>query len=571
MSSTVEKIKDRLSVSEVLGSYIKLEKAGANFRAKCPFHNEKTPSFFVSPDRGSFYCFGCGAKGDIFSFVQEFERVDFMGALKILAERAGVEIEKENFQAKSERDRLYSVLEQATEFFVSNLKHQNEAMDYLRKRGLKDEMIKEWRIGYAKDEWRGLEAHLKSLKWSESNLEKAGLTKGYDRFRDRIMFPLFDPSGRVIGFSGRALHDKKDEKGVAPAKYLNSPETELFNKSSILYGYHKAKNEIRVKDYSILVEGQMDLLISHQAGYKNTVATSGTALTANHLGILQRISNKVMVVYDSDTAGLNASIKAWQTALALGLEVKIAQLPSGSDPADLIIADPEKYRECLKNSKHIIDFYLEALLARKLDSRRLGLEIGEKILPYVRALQSSIEQSHYINLISERAGIKSEAVWEELKKIPVVFEEKKEIEQDKKVAPESSRQSAIARQLVGIIFWQEKQASAENKVAAMIMDRITSTLGREVLEKMLKEYEDLRNDVIFEAEAYFNKAAALEKEIEELLVGFEGEYLKEKFAEKMAELSLAEKNKNVEAAAIILSECQGISNKLAKLQKIKFL
>ena len=201
MSSTVEKIKDRLSVSEVLGSYIKLEKAGANFRAKCPFHNEKTPSFFVSPDRGSFYCFGCGAKGDIFSFVQEFERVDFMGALKILAERAGVEIEKENFQAKSERERLYSVLEQATEFFVSNLKHQKDALEYLHSRGLKDEMIKEWRIGYAKDEWRSLEAHLKSLKWGEADLEKAGLTKGYDRFRDRIMFPIFDPSGRVIGIS----------------------------------------------------------------------------------------------------------------------------------------------------------------------------------------------------------------------------------------------------------------------------------------------------------------------------------------------------------------------------------
>ena len=563
MSSTVEKIKDRLTVNEVIGSYLKLEKAGTNFRAKCPFHNEKTPSFFVSPDRGSFYCFGCGVKGDIFSFVQEFERVDFMGALKILAERAGVEIEKENFQVKSERDRLYSVLEQATEFFVSNLKHQNEALDYLRGRGLKDEMIKEWRIGYAKDEWRGLEAHLKSLKWSEADLEKAGLTKGYDRFRDRIMFPLFDPSGRVVGFSGRILHDKKDEKGVTPAKYLNSPETELFNKSSILYGYHKAKNEIRVKDYSILVEGQMDLLISHQAGYKNTVATSGTALTANHLGILQRISNKVMVVYDSDTAGLNASIKAWATALTLGLEVKIAQLPTGSDPADLIIADPEKYRECLKNSKHIIDFYLEALLARKLDSRRLGLEIGEKILPYVRALQSSIEQSHYINLISERAGIKSEAVWEELKKIPVAFEEKKEEAGNKKINLPSSKQSAITRQLVGIVFWKGGHKVVE--------ERIESILGKDLFDKTLKDYEVSRNDIVFEAEAYFNKAEALEKQIEELLVGFENEYLKEKFAQKMEELSVAEKNKDVEAAARILRECQEISNKLATLQKIKFL
>ena len=236
MSDSVEKIKERLGIVEVVGGYLKLEKAGKNLKARCPFHNEKTPSFFVSPDRGSFYCFGCGAKGDIFSFVEQFEGLDFKGALKLLAERAGVRLEYERSSLstdKSGREKLFQVLEKAADYFEANLKLNDEARNYLKKRGLTEKTITTFRLGFAPDEWRSLLTHLKSDKFSESVLEKAGLIKKgetggnyYDRFRGRIIFPIADSAGRIVGFSGRILSGKPDD-----AKYLNSPETELFVKS----------------------------------------------------------------------------------------------------------------------------------------------------------------------------------------------------------------------------------------------------------------------------------------------------------------------------------------------------
>ena len=540
---------------------MKLEKAGANWKGKCPFHNEKTPSFFVSTDRNTYYCFGCGVKGDIFSFVQEFERVDFVGALKILAARAGVQIEQVDPKARSERDRLFAVLEAATNFFIGNLQKFPEGMSYLTGRGLKDETIKEWRLGFVADEWNSLGNFLKTKGFSDADMEKAGLVKKgnngfYDRFRGRIVFPLFDSAGRVIGFSGRIFKDKEGE-----AKYLNSPETELFSKSHVLYGYHKAKNDIRVKDYSILVEGQMDLLISHQEGYHNTIATSGTALTTSHLEILKRLSNKAMVVYDSDAAGVNASIKAWQTALSIGMEIKIAQLPAGKDPAELIIEDKEKWVECLKGSKHIIDFYLDALVAQGLDERRLGLEVGAKILPYVRALDSRIEQSHYIGKIAHKAGIKEEALWAELGKIPLEVERKELVKEDMK--PLSARLGIIERKLMSTMMWQEGVEGSV--IAKQIEDKIKDVAGSELVEKLRKEFDGIKNELVFEAEVYYQRATKLENEVKELLQVFEEEYLKNVFSEKMAELSRAERNKDEGKIKELLEQCQDISKKLAIL------
>ncbi|MFA6274514.1 MAG: DNA primase, partial [Candidatus Paceibacterota bacterium] len=340
MNSPVQKIKERLSIEEVVSSYIKLERAGANLKAKCPFHNEKTPSFFISPDRGSYYCFGCSAKGDIFTFVEEFEGLDFKGALKLLAEKAGVQLEdyKYNKEAESEKEKLYRAMEEATKFFENNLIENSEVLNYLKSRGLEDKTIKDFRIGFIKNDWRELYTFLQKKGFTEIELEKAGLIKKtekgyYDRFRGRIMFPISDSSGRIIAFSGRLFQD--DGKS---AKYLNSPETPIFNKSSVLYGLDRAKESIRKNNFSILVEGQFDLILSHQAGFRNTIATSGTALSdstiskenvVSNLGLLRRLSGNIVLAFDADKAGFNAANRASKIALSFGMDVKVASMPDG--------------------------------------------------------------------------------------------------------------------------------------------------------------------------------------------------------------------------------------------------
>src|SRR3989338_9816751 len=294
MNSPVDKIKERLSIEDVVSSYIKLEKAGANLKARCPFHNEKTPSFFVSPNRESYYCFGCGASGDIFTFVEEFEGLDFKGENNLLSERGGISLEiysRETKETKNDKERIYRIMEEATEFFEGNLGENEQAQEYLKSRGLEDKTIKDFRIGYAILDCRKLYEYLRSKNFTDNEIEKAGLAKKtekgmYDRFRGRIIFPISDSSGRVIAFSGRIFID--DEKS---AKYLNSPDTPIFSKSMVLYGLDKGKASIRKNNFSILVEGQMDLVLSHQAGYKNTVATSGTALSDSTISKENVVSN----------------------------------------------------------------------------------------------------------------------------------------------------------------------------------------------------------------------------------------------------------------------------------------
>lgn len=267
--SDVETIKDRLNIVDVLSGYIKVEKAGINWKAKCPFHNEKTPSFFISGTRQSFYCFGCGEKGDIFSFVQKFEGVDFKGALQILADKAGVELKKGGeYKQEEDKDVLLQIMEESTKIYETELNRNEMPLAYLKTRGVKEATILKWRLGFAKDEWRNLYDRLVDKGFSKKNMLEAGLIKKvdgevhstssgqekyYDTFRGRVMFPISDNAGRVIAFSGRSLKD--DPK--AP-KYLNSPETKLFYKSEVLHGFHIAKNYIRKLDYAVLVEGQMD-------------------------------------------------------------------------------------------------------------------------------------------------------------------------------------------------------------------------------------------------------------------------------------------------------------------------
>ncbi|MEK7635228.1 MAG: DNA primase [Patescibacteria group bacterium] len=419
MSTNVEQIKERLNIVDVISGYLKVEKAGINFKARCPFHNEKTPSFFISAARQTFYCFGCGEKGDVFSFVEKFEGLDFKGALQVLADKAGVELKKfENNGEIEEKDKLFEVLEEATKIFEKNLQGDKTAESYLKNRGLTDNSIIKWRIGLAFDGWRNLHDALLAKKFSKEDMLFTGLIKKvpdenkyYDTFRNRIMFPISDNIGRVIAFSGRAL--KEDEK---TPKYLNSPETKLFYKSEVLYGFNIAKNHIRKLDYTVLVEGQMDLVMSHQAGVLNTVASSGTALTELHLKKIQKLSNRVVIAYDCDPSGQKAARKAAEMAMQLGMEVKITSLPEGEDPASVVKEDPQKWITALKESEHFVNFVLNKAV-KENGGRNLTKEILKNVLPLASLIKSEVEKSQFIKKIALKLRVVEEAVWNDFNKI----------------------------------------------------------------------------------------------------------------------------------------------------------
>ena len=559
MTDSVEKIKDRLGITELVGSYIKLEKAGKNLKARCPFHNEKTPSFFVSPDRGSFYCFGCGAKGDIFSFVEQMEGLDFKGALKLLAERAGVKLEYRNVGERDSREKIFQILEEAAKYFEANLKLNDEAKTYLEKRGVKEKTRIMFRLGFAPDEWRSLLTHLKSKKFSENDLAKAGLIKKgetggnyYDRFRNRIIFPIADSAGRIVGFSGRILKGKSDD-----AKYINSPETELFVKSRILYGLDKAKAEIRRLDFVVLVEGQMDLLLSHQAGVANTVASSGTALTDEHINLLKRFSNRLLLVFDPDEAGFKAALRGAGLALARGLEVKVAALPEGLDPADLVLKNPISWKNALKNAVFLIDFLLARILNKGYDKRQLAKATEKEILPYIASLGSRIEQSHYISEIVDKANIKEEALWEELRKAKPIIGANLSIsrpERDYGATKEKlTKLELLERRLFGVLF-AEKDKELESK--------LKNIFDEKEFEIALEFWRPFREAIIFEAEENLGGEIS-EKEIAELLGNLKSEKTREKFLQKTRELAEAEKTGNTVQAKKLMEECQKLSKEIS--------
>ena len=585
MNSPVQQIKERLSIEEIVSSYIKLEKAGANLKAKCPFHNEKTPSFFISPSRGSFYCFGCGASGDIFSFVEEFEGLDFKGALKFLANKAGIQLPvygKGNKQDESEKEKLYKVMEEATLYFEKNLKETEEAQEYLKSRGLEAKSIKDFRVGFVVLDWRRLYDYLKSKDFADNEIEKAGLAKKpedtskamYDRFRGRIMFPIADSSGRIIAFSGRLLVD--DGKS---AKYLNSPETPIFSKSSVLYGLDKAKDSIRKNNFSILVEGQMDLILSHQAGYRNTIATSGTALAdstiskdnvVSNLGLVRRLSTNIVLGFDADRAGFNAVNRAGRIALSLGMDVKVAEMPEGVDPADLISnkvdGGPDAWRKAVKNSKHIIEFILKRVLKDSGgDMRKAGREIKSVILPFVNALESSIEKMHFIKKINELSGIPQNALQDDLKKIEQELKyEKKEIEEARGSLDQAYRKDYILRKLFGIVLWQKTLKEPGLDVDHMLKEiaKILDIATDEVLFKAKENEEDL----IFEAEVFYGGDEDIEKDSNELLSNLGEECLREKLGYKMQELNIAEKEGDMEKSKRILKECQVLNQDIQNIK-----
>lgn len=567
MISPVTQIKERLSIVDVISGYIKLEKAGIHFKARCPFHNEKTPSFFISTDRGSYHCFGCGRGGDIFTFVQEIEGLDFSEALKMLAGRAGVALEKINTEARNEEMGLEHVLEEATKFYEGHLREDQSVIAYLKKRGLSGETAKKFRIGYAPDGWRNLSQYLESKKIPMALAEKAGLViksdkpsqyggeNYYDRFRGRIMFPIASANGKVVAFSGRIFPEPTN--GVEVAKYINSPETSLYSKSKILFGYDKAKHAIMRANACIVVEGQMDLCMAHQAGTTHTVAVSGTALTEEHLKLVKRFTDTLILSFDADTAGIMASKRSVTTAFNEGMDVFAVTLENGKDPADIIKEDGERWKHAVAHAKPFVEFYLEVLTAKITDARQLKKEVTKEVLPFVDMIASSIDKAHFISLIAERLGVPEDAVRDELKKVKTISKEKADTtEYGAPIYPTPFE--ATQQRILGGYLWKPIES---------LKEKYSVITGTTIEEDCAQIPEAVRESLILEAELTHTTAEHWHKDAEELLLSLEEEMLDKKFETILREMKKAESLKDATRALELLKESNLISKRKQELKK----
>ncbi|MBU1246551.1 DNA primase [Patescibacteria group bacterium] len=534
---TVEQIKSRLNMIDVAEGYVKLQKAGKNFKALSPFTNEKTPSFFVSPDQGLYYCFSSGKGGDMFTFVQEMEGVDFAGALKILAKRAGVELSPQNPKLRDEREKLFAVLEMTTRYYEKNLRAQPQVIEYLKKRGITGVSAKAFRIGYAPEGWRGLHDYLLSRGFSSSLMEKAGLvvssTKGYyDRFRGRIMFPIFNSSGIIVAFSGR-IFSPSGANIEKTAKYVNSSETSLYNKSEILYGFDKAKQAIREKNLCVFVEGQIDLVLAHQAGTQNCVAVSGTALSKQHLSLIRRFTENLVFAFDADNAGVSAVKRGIDIAIEEGFETRVACIPQGQDPADIINEDVEKWKKIILNAEHIIDFYLNMLVVQPNSQRDAAQMVEKIILPYVVKLGSSISQAQFVSKITNKLGVVESSIWKELGKIkqksPHIAPQDSEQIINNEKPKILSRKDIIKEKIKGVFYWQLGISDSEEKTNQLKEKYEAITGDKGFLVNDISPAEKGR--LIFEAEIYCNQKESTQKQIDDLLLNLKKEILKEKSAE----------------------------------------
>jgi len=592
MLSPIEDIKNRIDIVELIGSYVRLQKAGVNFKGNCPLHNEKTPSFIVSPAKQIWHCFGCSRGGDIFKFVMEIEGYEFPDALRFLADRAGVQVKREDPAVRSERNRLFAVLEEAANFFEKNLVAGTPssglaAKKYLKERGLKDETIKEFRVGYAPDEWRALFDHLVSSDFKAPDIERAGLAiknqesrirnQGYyDRFRGRIIFPIFDYNGRVVAFGGRIFPDKDPPAG-GQAKYVNSPETMLYQKSKILYGLNYAKAEILRSGECVIVEGYMDVVMSWQAGVRNVVASSGTALTPGHLKILRRLCERILTSFDMDVAGEEAARRGIELALAENFEVRVVRFSEAKDPADLIKISTDLWSKYLMEAKHVVRFYIDlAEEAFKDDIAKLSREFQKSVLPAIASLASHLERAHWVREAGKSLGINEEAVWTALKngtqssdRVP-----DRVIGQIDVMPKATTRKQLLERRILGLCakfphflknsaFAMDEKWFERNALAAL------AALKGERAENFAEQ--SFLDQLSLEADIFLELVQNPEEEFQKCARELKREFLKNQLADISRKVQFAEKGLPAQAGGQaslpnLLEEFRNISGELAGLE-----
>ena len=531
----VSKIKDRLGIVDVLSSYLKLQKTGINFKAPCPFHNEKTPSFFVSPERQIWKCFGCGKGGDVFTFVKEIEGVEFPEALRILASRAGVELEGFDSALKDSKERLYQICESSARFFEKQLGNSGagkRALEYLKNRGLEEVTITKFRLGFAPATWDSLTGYLRNSGFTEKEIVDAGMaikrqpttndqrpTSGaYDRFRSRIMFPVADVNSQVVGFTGRiceeegpSTHSTKARGGepvestssgrqAEPvAKYINTPQTLIYDKSRILYGLNHTRGDIKKNNKCLLVEGNMDAIMSHQAGVTNVVASSGTALTGTHLSLLKRYTGNLDFCFDTDSAGALATKRGIGMALGQDFSVKVVSLGDKEckDPADYVKKYGKKWSEATASAKPAVEFYFDKAKENyQPESAESKKNFILAVAPFVKRLTSRVEKAHWINRLAYILRVKEDAVENDIISVPDdlnVYETQTPVIADKK-RPEAqlnvnhSPTDVLNETLLSLIIkspvlFKEEVLSLDRQFLDPLASQVLIELAKEDLEK----------------------------------------------------------------------------------------
>ncbi|HVV25512.1 MAG TPA: DNA primase [Candidatus Saccharimonadales bacterium] len=446
----VDEVKQRLSIEDVISEYVPLKRAGRNWRGLSPFSNEKTPSFMVSPEKQIWHDFSSGKGGNMFSFVMEVEGVDFKGALELLARKAGVDLDQYRSSPRRNgpnKERLHELLELAAKFYQVQFSQNKTALEYvLKKRQFSKETALEWRLGYAPNNGSALVEYAKNKGFNENEIKQAGLSaRSYrggiqDMFRGRLMIPLQDPQGRVIGFTARLLEDIEG----AP-KYINTPQTVLYDKSRHIYGLHLAKESIRKGGFAVLVEGNLDVIASHQAGVRQVVATAGTALTEPHLKALSRFTGDIRLCFDADKAGVAATERAIPIASRVKVSLSIIDVPSGKDPDELIRQDPELWKAAINKNQYALD-WLMARYKKLLDvtSAKGKREFSDVLLPVVRGLSDDVERDHYLNAIAAAIDVSKDALTQKLSKTsgPETTERRRRV----KTKPEQLDKAAVENQ-----------------------------------------------------------------------------------------------------------------------------
>jgi len=424
MNSNTEEIKARVNIVDFIGGYVRLQKAGSSWKACCPFHGEKTPSFVVNDEKQFWHCFGCGKGGDIFTFLMEMEGLEFREALKILAERAGVEISQYNAQAEKEKNRGMEILELTSKFYQKQLwdgMGKEKILNYLFERGLQEKTINDFRLGYAPGGWSNLMDFLLGRGFSMEEISRTGVVverqnennahRSYDRFRNRIMFPIADSMGRIVGFTARVAPGEDESQ----AKYVNTPETDFYHKSRILYGIDKAKNAIKKMDQVVLVEGNMDVIASFQAGIENVIAVSGTALTQQQIETIKRYTKNLCLFFDADSAGRQAIIRSCEMAFANDLNVSIITPKEGKDAADVVKKDSEELKRLVKEAIGAMEYFLQNLFSQ-YDSNNIAekKKIVDESVALISNFPKEIDKQHWGKVLAQRLNIDEKIIYNEI-------------------------------------------------------------------------------------------------------------------------------------------------------------
>jgi len=489
------KIKEANDIIDVISSRMRLQKAGKNYTGLCPFHAEKSPSFSVNPDKQFFHCFGCGAGGDVFTFLVKYENISFIDAVKKLADRGGIALPKTESHIDKKtaelKDKLFAINSDSADFFASNLNTTFGAscLDYLKKRGLTKESIDKFRVGCAPDSWDSLLSRLKSKGHPEELIEKAGLivkkeghSSYYDRFRNRIIFPIFSTGGNIIGFGGRVLDDSLP-------KYLNSPETPVFSKGDNLYALNLAKEAARQLGYLIIVEGYLDTITPHQYGINNVVATLGTALTESHIQLIKRYTKKVVLIFDPDTAGVKAVLRGLELFLKTDIKVNVVALPEKLDPDNFVKKyGKDAFLKELKQSVKILDFFINYTISNTtINSIDDKISIVNETLPKISMVKNRIERDYFIKKLSEKLSIDEKLLRQELVKDAESSPQKSRYERDS--LPSSLRSPILNDEetLLKVIISSEKLAERANEI--INIDDITNGAIKKIIIKIFKLIE----------------------------------------------------------------------------------